>query len=307
MATDAAVVLSATKTSNTSAALYSNTDDVEQAFTQLHVDSSSGLKNSPLGRLPAELRNKIFEWAFSDVPSSFISRNGPNGSMSSFFSTLGTKQAFTTCSQIDSALNIMATCKQIRHETAKLLLSLNDINIMTPDIRGSLAQLERSAGLLKKVPSSLCLSLGRVVLSIDCVPSLYRERAHIELCPWSVPGLRQSLIASSQGIHPFQLFLDLDMAFHAWGNLGNGNTLICHKDAPVTLDDCSHLHNIIPVGDDRMAVLRRAEETVNNRLVLLRHHSMHRFCPVRARLSHMESGLEVARQYLRDIVELTFE
>lgn len=110
------------------------------------------------------------------------------------------------------------------------------------------------------------------------------------------------LATSLQQVHPFRLYLDLIIEFNTWSG-----GWICRKDVPVTSGDCSRLHNMIPVGIDRMAALRRMEEVVDCRLELLQQHCLHRFCPVRATLSRLESNLECARQLLRDIMDRILE
>lgn len=286
-------------------ASHSDTAHIEQALAELQVANSSGLENSPLGRLPAELRNRIFEMAIAhptDPDASYST------SMTSFFSSLGTRRASTSCRHISWALDIMATCKQVRSETEGLLLSLNDIYIDRGALCSSLAQLKRSMPLLKRIPSSLGSDLGRVVLHLECHVSRYRRAAGEELRDFSCPELKRLLATSSQAIRPFHLFLDLDMRFHAWGggDAQRDDVLICRKYAPVTLGDCSRIHNIIPVGD-RDAALSQIDEVVDSRLELLRRHCLHRICPVRVTLRQFESGLEESRQYMRDIVDRTFE
>lgn len=286
-------------------ASHSDIAHIEQALAGLGVPNNSGLENSPLGRLPAELRNRIFEMAFAHPTDRDAS---DSASMTSFFSRLGTRQASTSCRHISWALNIMATCKQVRSETEGLLLSLNDIYVDRGELRWSLTQLKRSMPLLKRIPSSLGSDSGRVVLHLECAVSRYRAAAGEQLRDFSCPGLKHLLARSSQAVRPFHLFLDLDMGFHAWGGGGaqRDDVLICRKDATVFLGDCSRIHNIIP-ADDRDAALSQIDKVVDSRLEMLRRHCLHRLCPVRATLRQFESGLEGSRQFMRDIVDRIFE
>ena len=288
------------KLTQSDAASHSDTAHIEQVPADHPEANMSGLETSPLGRLPAELRNRIFQIAFTHPRDP---RDGFD-SMSSFFSNLGTRRASTSCRHISWALNIMAACKQIRSETEGLLLSLNDINIDGSELRSSLARLERSMPLLKKIPRSL--GSGRVVLHMSCIVSHYRTAAGEELCRLSYPELKHLLARTSQAIVPFHLFLDLDMVFHAWGGVPGGDVLICCKDNPITLRDCGRAHNIIP-ADDRAAAPSQIDEAVDSRLELLQRHCLHRLCPVRAMLRQFESGLEDSRQFMRDIVDRIFE
>jgi hypothetical protein len=289
--------------SNTAAPRPTDTTENDAAS---HSDTahtkSSGLENSPLGRLPRELRDETFSMAMTH-PSDL--HDSGYDSMSSFFSRLGTSRASTSCRHISWALNIMATCKEIRSETEGLLFSLNDISIDRGELLSSLVQLERAMPLLRRIPRSLSSGSGRVVLHEKCTVSHYKKFAGEELRSFSEPGVKRLLARSSQAIRPFQLFLDLDMAYHNWGG-AQGDALICRKDAPVTLNDCSHIHNIIP-ADDRMAAPSQIDQVVDGRLELLQRHCLHRICPVRATLRQFESGLERSRQFMRDIVNRIFE
>ena len=139
-----------------------NTARGEQVSAQLQTANSSGLKNSPLGRLPEKLRNDIFTLTFTLSKSEADSRSSFFGNMNS---RIGQKSA--TCSQISSALNIMATCKQIRSETEGLFFSLNDIKIDRHGLYGSTEQVERISPLLRRIPCSLGSKSGHVVIPVN--------------------------------------------------------------------------------------------------------------------------------------------
>jgi len=210
MASDA-TALSVTDALETNTATHPTTTHVEQAPAQFEVLDSSGLRNSPLGRLPAELRNKIFEMAFTHSTEPY---KPDTDSMSYFFSHLGTRRASAACGQTSSALNIMATCKQIRFETQNLLLALNDINVYRGELRYTMAQLGRIVPLLKRIPRGLGPELGRVVLPVNCsMFRLSREDTKMET-EWNAGGLKHLFLTYPQVIRHFQLFLDLDVVYH---------------------------------------------------------------------------------------------
>lgn len=147
---------SATDNTKTHTAPHSDATHVEQAPAQHELANSNGLRNSPLSRLPSELRNVIFEMVFTHLSNSY---HCTSYSMSAFFSSLGTRAEKSTCPDISRALNIMAICKQIRSETKSLLLLLNYIRIQRGDIHGCLSQLERALPLLKN-PAESWFELG---------------------------------------------------------------------------------------------------------------------------------------------------
>lgn len=117
-----------------------------------------------------------------------------------------------------------------------------------------------------------------------------------------VPGLKHALSGYAQAIQPFQLYIGLGMNyFYA----GTGHGHLCKRDAPVTTYDSRHVQCIIPLSD-RMKAMKLVDEAIDERIALLRRHSEHRFCPVRVLRQKLESGLETARQYMREMVDRFF-
>jgi hypothetical protein len=170
-----------TDTTESDAATHSGTPQVDQAPAQLQVANSSGLENSPLSRLPPELRDEIFSMATTHIHSYELDSNST--SMSSFFSRFGVGPS-TTCSEISSALNILATCKQIRSEAANLFFSLNDIQLLSFSLHYSVEQAERISPLLKILPRSLGLDSGRIILPVQC-----SVRCYGSVWDWNPSGL----------------------------------------------------------------------------------------------------------------------
>lgn len=286
-----------TDTTQSNAATHSSTAHVEQAPAQLQVAKISGLDNSPLSRLPPELRNEVFSMALTASDSYESDRK-------SFFNNfgLGGKTTPKTCPEISCALNIMATCKQIRSETENLFFSLNNIRVHRRDAHYTINQVKRIIPLLKKVPSILGPDSGRVIL-----PFRYCTNA-AELGPqWFTGRLKNLFIKTSRAIRPFQLFLGLDVAFHPWNGSENDERIICGQDTPLTMRDCSHFHLDLQVGIDPTAALSRIDKVIKDKLELLQQHRLHRLCPVRAMLRQFEKGLEDSRQYLRDINDFVSE
>jgi hypothetical protein len=118
---------------------------------------------------------------------------------------------------------------------------------------------------------------------------------------WSAGGLKHLFLAISQAIRPFQLFLDLDMAFHPWSSSKDGAAPICSQDIPLTMHECSHFRLNLQVGVNPKAALSQIDKVLDDKLEQLRQHRLHRLCPVRAMLRQIKKGLEDSRQYLRDI------
>jgi hypothetical protein len=77
--------------------------------------SSNALEHSPLGRLPRELRDRIYDMVFTQ----------PDGLVCGSTSWKRTLEG----PPVSQALNIRATCKQINAETESMFFKLNDISI----------------------------------------------------------------------------------------------------------------------------------------------------------------------------------
>jgi hypothetical protein len=152
-----------TNTTESDAATHSGTLHAEQVPAQVQVASISGLENSPVGRLPPELRNEILSLALT--PSDSYELDSYSTCMSSFFSKYDIRPS-TACSKIYSALNILATCKQIRFEAGNLFFSLNDIKVVGYGLQHSVEEVERLSPLLKTLPYSLDLDLERIILPV---------------------------------------------------------------------------------------------------------------------------------------------
>lgn len=211
----------------------------------------------------------------------------PESDRTSFFSNFGIGKTTPTCPEIAGALNIMATCKQIRSETENMFLSLNDIRVRRCELHHTVKQVERIMPLLKRVPRSLGRDSARVVLPIHC----HWKDAELKL-QWSAGGLKHLFLTLSQAMRPFQLFLGLDVGFHQWGV---GERIVCGQDTPVTVHGCSHFQLELQVGIDPTAALSRIDKVIDDNFESLRQHRLHRLCPVRAMLRQFESGLEGSR------------
>lgn len=280
-----------TPVTNTAATDFTQNVDAADAgltSTQLPLAISHGLQSSPLNSLPPELRNKIWEMVM-------VNPKGLNFSG---------QTAATACPQITWALSLMATCRQIRSETKYLLLDLNDINIHIDPFfidflgREEMFSVQRSIALLESFPSSLGREMCQVVLCLD-----FGSRSYEEASMLKNPEFRLSLIKFEQAIHPSRLFLGLGFCFSKWGC---GDKQVCARDAPVTLDNCTSVRCNVPFGDRALA-LRAVEGAIDRKLGLLQRHGSHRWCPVRAMIRTLESGLEVTRQYMREVVDLVVE
>lgn len=259
--------------------------DAGLTSTQLPLAISHGLQSSPLNTLPPELRNKIWEMVM-------VNPKGLNFSG---------QTAAIACPQITWALSLIATCRQIRSETKYLLLDLNDINIHIDPFfldflgREEMFNIQRSIALLERIPSSLGREMCRVVLCLD-----FGSRSYTQAGVLKDPEFHLSLIKFEQAIHPSRLFLGLGFCFSGWGR---GDMQVCARDAPVTLDDCTSIRCNVPFGDRALA-LRAVDETIDHRLGLLQRHGPHRWCAVRAMTRTLGSGLEVTRQYMREVFDL---
>ena len=205
------------------------------------------------------------------------------------------------------AIGIMALCRQLRSETKKVLSSY-DINVHAVDFdksRGRQHGMWRTVPLLiRSVSSLLGKTSGRVVLwekwDGDHFPD-YKEQRRRGLPPAPrTPGLDDSLARYAQAVRPFELFIGLSMTFHRVSAFTD--VCLCKQDVPVMGIDCRRIQCVVPLGD-RVNARKMVDEAVDSRLGLLRHHFSHRWCYVQAMKSKLESGLELARQYMREEVD----
>ena len=294
---------------------HTDTIHLEPTPPQPTAASGHGLQTSPLNILPAEIRNTIWEMVLTNAEglnfkaddqkarwrdASMHRRRYP------WFSDLNARHAASvSCVQITWALSLMATCQQVRSETKDLLLHLNDANIHIGEIivtkRQELSIHKESITVLTRIPQSLGSASGRVVLYLEKNLAGYNDSGVLH--GWTIPKLEQSLSKFAQAIRPFRLFIALDLRFAWWVS---GEKIVCGRDVPVKFDDCVLVRGKIPYGDC-VAAPRAVDETIDRRLSLLRRHGAHRLCLVRAMRRKWESGLEVARRYMQEIVDLSFE
>jgi hypothetical protein len=301
---------------------HSDTAPVETGTEQtlVRVARGRGLEHSPLARLPPELRTKIFEMAFihptgislracevwnrpdDDELESAELEHGPPNPRGSMIKSI--------CAKTSWALKLMATCQQIQSEIKNRLLSLNDINVHGVDFHQVEVQqpgILHIIPLIRNISSILGIATSRVVLwqYWNGQSFAYHERdRHLNLPPpGRINGLEVSLSRYARAIQPLQLFIGLSMNYHALVIFNN--VPVCERDAPVTLGDCRRIHCIIPLGD-RTRAMKMVDDAIDGRLALLRRHSTHQLCNVRAMRRKLESGLEFARQYMREEVNLIF-
>jgi len=276
----------------------------------VRVARGRGLEHSPLAKLPPELRNRIFEMALIQ-PTGINLRaggvfNAPWGTMFFEDTCPPGKRIKSMCITTSWALRLMATCHQIRSEINNGLLSLNDINVHGVQLH----KVEESYAvipLLRRISSSLGLSSGRIVLWQNwngyAVHGYRRVDTAVAPHAGRIPGLRHALSTYAQAIQPFQLFLGLSINYYYPGT-GHGH--LCKRDAPVTSIDSQRIQYIVPLGE-RMKAMKVVDEAIDGRMALLKRHVRHRLCPVRIILQNLESGLEMPRQNMRDVVDLVFE
>jgi hypothetical protein len=104
----------------------------------LSVAISDALLHSPLGRLPAEIRNTIYTFTLQQ----------PHGLLYGESSWMPLHDGMT----ISQALSITATCKQIQAETKLMCFALNDVTILLQDARVRSLNPDLAVRSLNKIP-----------------------------------------------------------------------------------------------------------------------------------------------------------
>jgi hypothetical protein len=292
-------------------------DGTEQPLVR--VANNEDLESFPLLRLPVELRTDILKMVlFSSMGISLPAT--PAGHLSNIpfvqesdsgYVVFDPKDPNRTvykhlCTKTLWVIGFMKICHQIRSETRKLLSS-NDINVHGVDfdkLRGRQHGILRNISLIRRVSSFTGKSSGRVVLwgnwDGHCF-SIYEAQRRQGLPPATrIPDLDDFLTSYAQAIQPFQLCIVLSMNIHNIS--GFRDVCLCKRDAPVMVYDCRRIQCIVPLGD-RVKARKMVDEAVDARLALLRRHFLHKWCYVRAMRSKLESGLVMARQYMREEVD----
>lgn len=284
----------------------------------VRLDPGKGLENSPLSKLPPELRTMILEMTlFSPMGITIPARSVRDGLNMRFGRECYNGYVFfaptdphrtmykNVCTNTSWVIDLMTMCGEIRSETKKVLSSY-DINVQGVDLDkiGGQHGTSRTAPLIRSVSSFLGKSSGRVVLWENWIGhhfSVYKEQLRQGLPPAPrVFSLDNSLATYAQAGEPLQVSIGLSMTFHEVS--GARDVYLCKQDTPVTGFDCRRIKCIVPLGD-RVNASKMVDEAVDRRLDLLRSHFPHRWCYVRAMRSKLESGLALARQYMREEVD----
>ena len=249
---------------------------------------------SALGRLPAEIRNTIYETVLTY-------RHGIRCDSSSWL-------PMDDSTSISQALSIMSTCKQVRKETGLLLFTLNDIT--------SFEGPHRYFSALRSIYKPISMETVSLLNSIP--PRLLSPSSR--LITWIPPDITTDILAlhlsKARNIQHFQPRLGVMMGGHRWsGRSGeNGshdqtdnfhNTPICSKDAPASMNDCAHVRLVFPLNDLRTA-LALVEDRYQEKVALVGKHRSHRICPIRVELHNLLMGHEQVRQELVGLVERVY-
>lgn len=294
-----------------SLALYAHSSTGEATATQLDphdtvtaqhdstslVHVSDALGNSPLGRLPPEIRNLIYAMTLAQ----------PHG-------TVGRNSAWLSLENgapLSQALNIRSTCKQIRDETERMFFDLNEITIYSActyqNPTGTWPHMQKSVDVLNSIPLTSISNSSKVIVWLDRT-----------LLPSSIPQFSRV----AQGIHRFQVFFGVLSRVHPWSGgfdgLGLGNPTsgglqpypvscmslkpLCPR-APDSMIDCARFELVFPIRD-RTTALKMIEDLYQYKISLVEAHRSHRLCPIRCELERLLQSFVEARQELIDLVQL---
>jgi hypothetical protein len=195
-----------------------STDALEQANAH-HVTPSNALRCSPLGRLPAELRNDIYTLVLQNLCGLMYREHS--------------WKPLHDRTSISQALSITATCKQIHAETKMMIPTLNDITITLRGERTS-NELgpETAVRSLYMIPPTLISPCSRIILVVDIGRTL----------SW------QSVIRFARSIQHFLIHLQVGLSAHRWSTSGTSsqgkndirNKPIYPRGIPVSMNDCAY-------------------------------------------------------------------
>jgi hypothetical protein len=154
--------------------------------TQLDITTTSALatdidalEHSPLGRLPRELRDRIYDMVFTQ-PDGLVC-----GSTSWKRTLEGPPVSPHDGTPVSQALNIRATCKQINAETESMFFKLNDISIdlfhlgreYQPSSREERGK--QSTHFVNAIPPRLLSSTTKVIVWVPSACANSRELSRV--------------------------------------------------------------------------------------------------------------------------------
>jgi hypothetical protein len=275
-------------------------------LTQLDVSTatalatgSDALEHSPLGRLPRELRDEIYTMVSTQ----------PHGLVCKYTSWDPSYNG----GQVSQALNIRATCKQIRAETEGMFFVLNDISFDLLHYRcgANRPNPYREVGgkqnvqMVNAIPPSLLSPSTKAIIWVDpaCADS----------------GDVPQICRIAQSVQHGNVFLGARLGNPRWASSGIEHylfhvprfpnlfdELVCIKDVPVSPNDCAGFGIVFPFKD-RAGALALLEDQYKKKMALIEVHTTHRFCAVRAKREILIQSLGLVREKLLNFVTTTFE
>lgn len=264
---------------------------MERDSSTSHVAASDALLRSPFGRLPPEIRNKIYTLMLTC--SHGLEYDIEERSWKPMHD--GTS--------ISQALSITATCKQIRAETKLMFFALNDITIqllvMYTDHTSKYAQIgpKKAVHISNLIPSTLIPPCNRLILEVP-----FGERV-----TW------KSIMKFVRSFRHLQIFLQVGVNAYRWGSpsyrVTEGNfesRPICLRGTAVSMHDCSSFELVFPLGDPEMAQAA-VEDLYRTKVASIEIHRNNRLCPVRYELEKLLQSFEPARAKLMKLVLGAFQ
>ena len=260
-----------------------STIDAMKHDSALSAAASGALLHSPLGRLPAEIRNTIYT----------LTLQQPHGFQYGHRSWTPLHDG----TSISQALSITVTCKQIHAETKLMRFALNDITIIPHDTRSPTAQFDLAVRSLNKIPLTWISPSSRVVLR-----ATYCGNVPYELVSHFARNLRH-----------FRIFLSVKLSAHRWGgdwDAGSGNythnRTICIRDTPASMNDCGSLILVFPL-DGCTTALVSVEDVHRTKVALVKTHRTHRLYPIKHESEKLLQGYGLARVEMINMVKEAYE
>lgn len=265
------------------------------------VTTGGALGKSPLGRLPPEIRNIIYEMVFAQ----------PHGIV---FDTSGWVR-LNDGTSVSQAHSIRATCKQIRDETERMFFALNDINVCwatqyyPPRHPSPSLRIQQSANLLNTIPATLVCSSSKVTIWLNSI---------VDRAEW------MHFSHAAKSIRHFQVFFGIFLGAHPWGH--GARDVGSEKLAPIgqqphresdlkvkplcpriqnSMIDCARFEFIFPIRNHTKA-LQMVEYIYQSKVSMVEAHWNHRFCPIRCELENLLQSFIEVRRRLIDLVQQAF-
>lgn len=255
------------------------------------------MENSPLIRLPAELRNDIFSMVLTQprgLELLYHPGSVPFARNRKFCAT----QPDGSTQFLNKVLAITAVCKQIRQETKGVFFHENEIvsdfshHACSPESWSDacVAELRSMPAFLR--PQSINVSLG-----------ICQVQQHTDMTGVFMSWCHKIIEALARHVE-LKVTIVVSRIYHKWANSTciDQDPVICDRDTPLTLNGCGRFDVSFSAGGMTESYRNALNTAYEAKKTSLEAHFKHRFCPISVEKDRLLPGLEEARNTIRAVL-----